>query len=627
MNLRDVFSELRRRRVFKVTGIYAIVAWIVVQVAATTFPVLMLPEWTVRLVIALVLLGIPVVVVLAWIFDITPEGIERTGRASAGEGESPTPAPAGPVRSARRLPAWALAVLVLAALGMGIYRYAPLERSRPDGDAALSSPAEELDRSIAVLPFVAMSSGRDDEFFADGLTEEILNSLAALPGLLVTARTSAFYFKGKDLPVPEIARALGVAHVVEGSVRRSGERLRVTAQLIRAGDGFHLWSSTFDRDMRDVFAVQEEIAHRVAEALDLVLDEESHGRMASAGVRDPEAFIAFQKGYALFNQAHDGRGEFDALLEQANTFFAEARSRASGFMAAHFYHADRYAHLLLDAAAGEPDHEFTREQLAAMERQLRADLHAAHAAAASSEQRAMIAFNRVLLSDDWTGLAEIASEALAARGCVTMMYVGAMSPLGQAQEVADFFHRQILCSPLEHDLLTSYLPALIWAGRPGDALQLAEEYERRIGPSLHFDRARYLGHLALEDVRAAERGLAAPTMAPALRDLLRVQLLASAGRQGEALEAAAEVRDGGRLSDSQLLLLAAWTGDRASANAAAGRIDARPLGATQLANATMRCYCGSPFDLEATPNLRRALDDGGLEWAPPSPLRFPGKSW
>jgi adenylate cyclase len=532
--------------------------------------------------------------------------------------EGPPPALVG------RRAALVAGVLVLLGAGMGVGWIA-----RPVGvtPVAASGGDVAMANSVAVLPFVAMSSGPDDEFFADGLTEEILNSLAALPGLLVTARTSAFYFKGQDRPVPEIARALGVAHVVEGSVRRAGERLRVTAQLIRADDGFHLWSSTFDRDAQDVFAVQEEIAHRIAEALDLVLDEESRGRMAGAGVRDPEAFIAFQKGYALFNRAHDGLGDFDALLEEANTYFAEARRRAPGFMAAHFYHSDRFAHRLLDAAAGENGYAFTPEQQAAMQRQLRADLQAAYAAAASAEQRAMIAFNRTLLSDDWTGLAAVADEAVSARGCVTMMFIRVLTPLGRTAEAADFFARQLLCNPLDHDLLTSHLPALIWAARPQDALRLAEEYERRIGSSQHFDVARYRGHLALGDVPAAERALAAPSVTPARREILRVQLLASAGRQAEGVQAAAELRDSGVHSDSWGLLLAAWTGDRAAANAAAARIDARPLGAARLVSATEICFCGSPFDLEAAPNLRRMLHDAGLEWAPASPIRFPAKSW
>ena len=143
-----------------------------------------------------------------------------------------------------------------------------------------------------MLPFVPLSSGEDDGYFADGLTEEILNSLAQLPELRVTARTSSFFFKGQNLLVPEIASRLGVAHVVEGSVRRDGERLRIAAQLIRASDNFHLWSQTYDRTRDDVFAVQEDIAENIAEVLGVVLDDAAREVMRRAGIRDVEAFIA-----------------------------------------------------------------------------------------------------------------------------------------------------------------------------------------------------------------------------------------------------------------------------------------------------------------------------------------------
>jgi TolB-like protein len=289
MNLRDVLSELRRRRVFKVTAIYAIVAWIVVQVAATTFPVLMLPEWTVRLVIALVLLGLPVVALLAWIFDITPEGIERTRRTPADEAEPSATVAAGPARGPRRLPAWALAVLLVAALGMGVYRYGPLERVRPDSPAADLAPAEKLDRSIAVLPFADFSPGGGQEWFSDGLTEEILNALTRLPDLRVAARAGSFRFKGSREDVREIASTLGVAHILEGSMRHTGDRVRITAQLTRAEDGVRLWSQNFDRDAADVIRIQEEIAFEIARTMQTALEPEALERLVAAGTNSVAA--------------------------------------------------------------------------------------------------------------------------------------------------------------------------------------------------------------------------------------------------------------------------------------------------------------------------------------------------
>ena len=156
-------------------------------------------------------------------------------------------------------------------------------------DEKAAGKATPIEKSIAVLPFLALSNGPDDEYFADGLTEEILNSLAQLPELLVTARTSAFHFKGKDVPIQEIAAQLGVATVVEGSVRRSGDRLRVTAQLIRAADGFHLWSENYDSTSQDTISVQEDIAEKIATAMNVVMDEGKRKAMQQAGLRDVEA--------------------------------------------------------------------------------------------------------------------------------------------------------------------------------------------------------------------------------------------------------------------------------------------------------------------------------------------------
>jgi TolB-like protein len=207
--------------------------------------------------------------------------------------------------------------------------------------------------SVAVLPFVALSSGVDDGYFADGLTEEIINALSPLPDLLVTARTSAFYFKARNVPIPEIAVALGVAHVVEGSVRRSGEKARITAKLVRAADGFQLWSETYDHSLGDPFSVQTRIAESVAEALGVLLDERRRSLMDTVGVRDVETFVAFQRGVKLFDRAHN-EGPMLSVLADANAEFDKAIARKQDFAQAYFYHADLYAHFLIDAVPGKP---------------------------------------------------------------------------------------------------------------------------------------------------------------------------------------------------------------------------------------------------------------------------------
>ena len=218
------FTELRRRHVFKVAATYAVTGWVVAQVAEFLLESFLAPEWILQALIIVLILGFPIAVVLAWAFELTPDGVQRDNPID----EVPSPAIA---RQTAELP-----------------------KIFPD-------------QSIAVLPFADMSPDRDQEYFSDGLTEELLNLLAKVSGLHVASRTSAFSFKGKQEDIRDIADKLCVKHVLEGSVRKSGDQLRITAQLIKARDGYHLWSETYNRSLENVFAIQDEIARAVVEAL------------------------------------------------------------------------------------------------------------------------------------------------------------------------------------------------------------------------------------------------------------------------------------------------------------------------------------------------------------------------
>jgi len=244
--LRQFLGELRRRKVIRVAIVYAVVAWVLIQVAQATFEPLHLPQWTLTLVVVLAIFGFPVSVALAWAFEVTPEGVRRERVESDAE---PAAAP----------------------------RSDAVERVPP----AAATRATEAP-SIAVLPFLDMSQERDQEYFCEGMAEEILNALTRIEGLSVAARTSSFRFKGRPEDVRIVARELGVNTVLEGSVRKAGDRLRVTAQLVNAADGYHLWSERYDRALADVFAIQDEIATKIAEALELRLTRRDrdaiHGR-------------------------------------------------------------------------------------------------------------------------------------------------------------------------------------------------------------------------------------------------------------------------------------------------------------------------------------------------------------
>jgi TolB-like protein len=267
----SLFAELKRRNVVRVGIAYAVIGWILAQIAEFAFENFGAPEWVLKSVVVVILLGLPLALFFAWAFEITPEGVKREEDVDRSQSITHS--------TGRKLDFVIIGALVLA-LGYFIWERQSIpepvekiaavdavEESAPSGVG--QDPARSpVVRSIAVLPFVNMSSDQEQEWFSDGLTEELLNALARTPDLLVAARTSSFKFKGSTEDIPTIASALGVAHILEGSVRSGGDQLRVTAQLIRASDGFHLWSQSYDRNPEDVIAIQEEIAIEIATALE-----------------------------------------------------------------------------------------------------------------------------------------------------------------------------------------------------------------------------------------------------------------------------------------------------------------------------------------------------------------------
>src|SRR6266568_2155421 len=285
MNPHNFFSELKRRNVYKVAVAYAIVGWLLVQVATQVFPFFEIPNWAVRLVVLAIVIGFPIALVIAWAFELTPEGLKRTedvDRAAAAQ------------RPRHR--AWIFVVIIAGAMSLGLFFLGRITApSKQSGINEVSS------KSIAVLPFVNMSSDRENEYFSDGLSEELLNQLAQIPQLRVIARTSSFSFKGKEVDVETIARTLNVANVLEGSVRKSANTLRVTAQLVRTADSSHLWSQTYDRDLTDVFKVQDEIAGKVVAALKVTLLPTQELPKAQR-TNNPEAYQQFLQGRYYLNR-------------------------------------------------------------------------------------------------------------------------------------------------------------------------------------------------------------------------------------------------------------------------------------------------------------------------------------
>lgn len=297
----SLFAELKRRNVVRVGIAYAVIGWILAQIAEFAFENFGAPEWVLKSVVVVILLGLPLALFFAWAFEITPEGVKREEDVDRSQSVTHS--------TGRKLDFVIIGALVLA---LGYFVWGQQSNLEPVDNIDAVDVAEEsvpsgveqdparspVARSIAVLPFVNMSSDQEQEWFSDGLTEELLNALARTPDLLVAARTSSFKFKGSAEDIPTIASSLGVAHILEGSVRSGRDQLRVTAQLIRASDGFHLWSQTYDRNPEDVIAIQEEIAIEIATALETAMDPEALARMVSSGTRSVPAFNAYLKGLA-----------------------------------------------------------------------------------------------------------------------------------------------------------------------------------------------------------------------------------------------------------------------------------------------------------------------------------------
>ncbi len=288
----SVFAELKRRRVFRIGIAYVVMAWLVLQVADVVLNNIGAPAWVFRVILLVLALGFPFSLAFAWAYELTPEGLRRE-RPVAPAPESETGSSEG--------------------------------AEDPTADEA-PGPSAVPEASVAVLPFVNMSGNPENEYFSDGLSEELLNMLAKVDALKVAARTSSFHFKGRTGDVADIARQLGVSTVLEGSVRQSGARVRITTQLISAKEGYHLWSETFDRELDDIFAVQDEIAAAVVDALKVKLLGAEGERMDAGGTDDPEAFKAYLKGKHYRNKGSDERA-----LHKAVAAYRHAIRRDPGY--------------------------------------------------------------------------------------------------------------------------------------------------------------------------------------------------------------------------------------------------------------------------------------------------------
>lgn len=279
------FEEIKRRKVYRVAAAYAVVAAGAIQLASAIFPAWELPTWALRLVIILLLIGFPISLILAWALEVTPEGIRATPQA-----------PSAPRRRRNVIALVAIGVIVSAAAGIFL-----LPRAS----------ARKLDKSIAVLPFESFSDDKENAFFADGIQDDILTNLSKIGDLRVISRTSVMPYRGKEKNVREIGKALGVSTLLEGSVRKDGNRVRVNVQLINAANDEHIWSEVYDRDLTDVFAIQTDLAQKIAKELQAKLSPTEKAQMSRKPTENGEAYLAFVQAHTLHRQL----GDNDKLLQ------------------------------------------------------------------------------------------------------------------------------------------------------------------------------------------------------------------------------------------------------------------------------------------------------------------------
>ena len=357
--MRGFIEELRYRNVFRVAVAYVVAGWLIAQVADLAADAFNAPDWVMQMLIVVLLIGLPVALFLAWAYELTPDGVKKAK-------DLPEDMPKDP-RAGRRLNRITMVALIVAVAWLGWDKL-----QGPADEPPSASVPEVADKSIAVLPFADFSPGGDHAWFADGLTDEILNALARTRSLRVASRTSSFAYRDTEKDATTIATELGVAHILEGSVRRAGDRIRVTAQLIRASDDAHLWSETFDASSDDSIDIQEEIAFEIASLLDTAMDPAELRKMVAAGTESIAAWEAYVRLREEFYRSID---QFDPLDSSPRMLrlYQEVVAEDPAFGEAHLLFAEIVDSWLSPAAVTSAPPGLSRDALEDMFRQATAD--------------------------------------------------------------------------------------------------------------------------------------------------------------------------------------------------------------------------------------------------------------
>ena len=467
MNLRNFFAELRRRNVYKVAVAYAVVGWVIAQIATQIFPFLEIPNWIVRLVIILIAIGFPIALVIAWAFEATPEGIKRTEVADAMPGSAAT---------GRKKHAWIYVVVIAATISVTLFflgRYTA-------GNKSVASASNELPaKSIAVLPFDNLSRDPDNAFFAEGVQDEILTRLAKVADLKVIARTSTQKFKSAPENLPDIAKQLGALNILEGSVQKANDQVRVTVQLINAMTNSHLWAEIYDRKLTDIFAVESDIAKAIADQLQAKLSGSEKQMMAAQPTTDTEAYELYHKGKSLWEKRSGDN------IPKAIAYYEQAIARDPNYALAYAGLAKAYILLPFYAGADRLD-AFSKAKDAAL-KALRLDSNLAEAHAALGK---VLFFSEI----DLTGAMREYKRAieLQPNDATAHHWLGndALAALGRSEDAIAQGRRAVELDPLSPVINTDFGTTFYYAHR-------YEDSAKQLRKTLEIDPTFFYAHFNL----------------------------------------------------------------------------------------------------------------------------------
>lgn len=526
--------------------------------------------------------------------------LKNPGIRSTPAANTQRPIPKSKPRSLRTVSLVALGLMILLAIVYTASQFTGSSDKEP----------EVLDKSIAVLPFADLSEAQDQSWFGDGLTEEILNSLAHINGLHVTSRTSSFAFKGKNLRIQTIADSLGVNYVVEGSIRKAGDGLRITAQLIRAKDGFHIWSNTFDRKSKDIFDLQREIASRIAESLDISLDAKALEKMHWAGTNNADAFLAFLKARQLDDEAHRANRFFDlAKMKQANDYYEESSRIDPDFVNPYLFHADFFLHYVLK---DDPNYRDSLSDVHA-HRLFMTDLASAVSRSKESSQADYYRIPQTMYSGDWTNFRAIIEKSINSKDAairfkyqnfdLSIMVIG----LGYGDRLKEISEEIILQEPTDFSAWRNIVLHYMNRGEYSEAIiKIAEIAHSPV--RLFVNDYKIFALIQLGKIEEAYNEI---MQAPnqdyfAFYDLKALILM----RKGKSEEARKLLEVAHRPSPFYLFAVDAVMGRKAS-NAEAARMDKKLLLDFPLFRSYFLAPTQLPYDLDSAPKFAKRLREAG----------------